>query len=202
MVKKLVVQTKMETHVTKVWEDREETYTVYTKKPVTRKYTKEFCYLENDVKTTKCVEKDCHLVRVPVERTFTVKVPHTEIREVPICKPDCGCNHCTNKSLPPLTRTCEVVVEHEEQRQEVCEEVRLAIDKRSHDISYCVRVPKKKTEVCAEETTFELVPVEKTRTIQVCVPKVEKYPVEVFVCKMVPEERHCCSGCAAKHGGK
>jgi hypothetical protein len=198
MVPAKVVETRMESRVVKAMEDREETYTVFVKKPVTRKYVKEYCYLANDVKTTTVVEKECHVVTVPVERTYSVKVPTREIREIPVCKP--GCAHCAEKGTKPETQTCEVIVEKTEMRQETCEEPRLVIEKKSHDITYCVMVPKKETQVCAEEVTYELVPVEQKRIVQVCVPRVEKYPVDHVVCKMVPQERECCKSCAAKHG--
>lgn len=190
----MVVETRMQTQIVHEKEQREETYTVFVKKPVKREYKREYCYLEDDVKTTTVVEKQCQVVPVPVTRLYQVKVPHKELREIP-----CDCPKCSEKGAVPDTYLAEVIVETKEERMEECTEPRLAISTCKRDITYCVKVPKKKSEICATEHTFELVPVEKTRMVDVCVCRVVKTPCEVTVCKKVPQEVHCCDECARHH---
>jgi hypothetical protein len=45
------------------------------------------------------------------------------------------------------------------------------------------------------ETICELVPVQKTRKVQVCVPEAVKVPVEVKVTRMVAKQVLCCNDC-------
>lgn len=197
MVKALVLETRMKTEIVHETEKREETYTVFVKKPITRQYKRQYCYLEDDVKTQTVEEKFCQVLQVPVTRTYDVKVPHREIRDLP-----CDGDTCSDKGAGKMTQPTEVVIERIEQRTEECTEPRLALGTKKHDITYCVKVPKKKTEICATEHTFELVAEERTRMIEVCVCRVVKRPCEVTVCKMVPQEIECCKECAAHHLNK
>lgn len=194
MVKKLVLETRIKTEIIQVKEQREETYTVFMKKPVRREYVKERCFLADDVKTQTVIDKKCQIIDVPVTRTYTVKVPHCEVRDLP-----CECAACSAKGAKPTTHPTEVVIETKEQRMEHCTEPRLAIATTKKDITYCVKVPKKVKEVCAVEETMELVPVERKRLVDVCVCKVVKKPCEVTVCKWVPMERNCCGKCVTHH---
>jgi hypothetical protein len=52
---------------------------------------------------------------------------------------------------------------------------------------------------CAEETVYELRPIEKVRKVSVCVPVKVAQPEEVTVCKLVPRTVICCPACG--HGG-
>ena len=67
------------------------------------------------------------------------------------------------------------------------------------DIDYCVKVPKKRKELCSEETVYKLVPELKKRKVTVCVPEYVKNPVDVQVCKMLPKTIWCCQECCRRH---
>ena len=197
-----VIENRTETFVIKSTEDREETYTVFKKVPVTREFHKEICYLEDEVKTKTITEEICHLVKVPVEQTCKVKVPYREMREIMVPQKPCSClghNKCQGCNLVP--QMCEVVVEHEEEHITTYCAVELAFETTKCDISYCVKVPKTRKELCCTESSFKFVPEERTRTVQVCVPKLEKRVVEVPVRKMMPRTIVCCSKCAHRHNG-
>jgi hypothetical protein len=62
-----------------------------------------------------------------------------------------------------------------------------------------VKVPKKEKILCGEEKTCEIVPVEQTRMVTVCVPKLIKVPEVVYVRKMIPQTIYCCPSCAKHH---
>lgn len=187
MVPARVVETRVKVDVIKQAEDREEKYTVFQLVPRTRKFEKEKCYLKHDVKSQVITEEKCHLVKMPVERTVNVKTYYPELREV-----GDPCGEC-----PP--QMCEVMVEGTEQRTGMCEEMQVAIAKTEREIFYCVKTPEKQKIPCTEEKYYELVPVTKTRTVSVCVPKVVRSPYEVTVCKNIPKRILCCTKCAKKH---
>ena len=197
-----VIEQRTETYVIKSIEDRQETYTVFKKVPVSREFHNEICYLEDEIKTKTITEKKCHLIEVPVEQTCKVKVPHREMREIMIPqKKTCGClghKKCEHCLVPQM---CEVVVELEHEETTTYCAVELAFETTKCDISYCVKVPKTRKELCCKESSFKLVPEERTRTVQVSVPKLEKRVVEVPVHKMVPRTIVCCAKCAKRHKG-
>lgn len=187
MVPAQVVETRVKVDVIKNVKEREEKYTAFKLVPKTRKFEKEKCYLKHEVKSKVITEEQCHLVKLPLERTVNVKVYHPELREIP------GCGEC----CPP--KVCEVMVESTEQRTGVCEEVQVAVAKVEREIDYCVKTPKTQKIPCTEEKYFELVPVTKTRKVQVCVPEVVRSPYEVIVCKNIPKQIMCCPKCAKSH---
>jgi hypothetical protein len=133
----------------------------------------------------------------PVVRTYTVNVSEQEIREGTVTRESCtACGKvCTEEPC-----TCVVTVERPETRTVTCEVPDVVFETKKREINYCVKVPKKQVTTCAEETVYKLVPVEKTRTVCVCVPRVIKEPVEVTVQKMVPQTVLCCESCCSKHG--
>ena len=67
----------MKTCVVKKQVEREETYTVFKVVPVKRTYTKEKCYLKDEVRTKTITQEKCHRVsnvvvsEYPVEFLFT-----------------------------------------------------------------------------------------------------------------------------------
>ena len=195
MVPAIVIQKRLKPCVVQHTEMREETYTVFKRVPVKRTYTKEECYLDTEVRTKTIEEKKCHRVMNPAVGVFTVKALHKEIRMETVKKEvctDCGDKVCVEEQVP-----CEVYVEHEEVQSKNCCEPDIVIAKTKRDISYCVQVPKKKKKTC-EETTYKLVPVEKKRKVEVCIPKIVKKPYEVRVKKMIPKKILCCTRC--RHG--
>ena len=187
MVPARVVETRVKVDVVKEPENREEKYTVFQLVPKTRKYDKEKCYLKHEVKSKVITKEQCHLVKLPVERTVNVTTYHPECREI-----GDPCGEC-----PP--QVCEVMVPTTQQQTGVCEEIQVAMAKTECEIFYCVKTPEKLKIPCTEEKYFELVPVTKSRTVSVCVPKVVRSPYEVIVCKEIPQQILCCAKCAKKH---
>lgn len=200
MVPMTVTETRMKTHVVKKTVEREETYTVFQRVPVHRKYTTEKCYLDDEVRTKTITEKKCRQVVNPVVKTCKVMVPHIESRQETVTR-----EICTEDGLVRVEEPCtrQVTVLHEELRSKTYCVPDVVFDTTKREISYCVKVPKKRPVTCAEETVYKLVPIEKTRTVMACVPEVIKQPVEVQVCKMVPKTILCCVGCRQSlHGSR
>jgi hypothetical protein len=196
MVPTEITETRMKTCVIKRTDVREETYTVFKRVPETRTFTKETCYLEDEVKTKEITKKECHRVTNPVIETCAVKVPHTEMRTEMVMKEIC--TECGPACIEvPCTR--EVTVEHDEIRSKTTCVPDIAIETTKREISYCVKVPKTHKTTC-EETVYKLVPIEKTRQVEVCVPEIIKKPFEVTVTKMVPRTVTCCEKCAHRLG--
>jgi len=190
-----VTETRYQSHVVKDIVDREEKYTVFRRVPVERQYFREECYLEDEVKTKTITETQCHLVNNPVERTVKVPVPEVQYRECP-----CGQNGCKScgSCQEGQPQACPVIVLGEQEIKETCEQPDLVFSKTTKEIDYCVKVPKVKKTLCTTETVYKLEPVEKTRTVSVCVPKLVKTPYEVTVCRMVPQLVMCCEHCAQR----
>jgi hypothetical protein len=178
----------MKTCVIKEQIEREEKYTAFEKVPVTRKIYSEHCYLNDEVKTKTITQKECHLIECHVEKTGTGITYHPEMRDV--CIKDCQGGS--------ETRQCEVMVPAKQPCTQSWTELRVAMGTITKDIDYCVKVPKKEKVVCGEETLCEIRPVERTRMVTVCVPKLIKTPEEVLVRKMIPQTIYCCPKCA-KH---
>ncbi|MBP86803.1 MAG: hypothetical protein CMJ64_08810 [Planctomycetaceae bacterium] len=178
MVPKICVETVMKTRCIQVKETRDETYTIFQMKPVKRQITKQHCYLVDEVRTKSVVTEQCHIVDVPEITTY----------------PPQECKTCEGKGKGGV-EVSDGATDHG------CRKV-VGIATTKCEVSYCVKVPKYKTEVCAEIETFELVPVERTRTVSVCVPKIEEYPCDVTVKKWFPETIKCCSTCALHHSKK
>jgi hypothetical protein len=195
MVPCVITETRLETCVVKQEVEKEETYTVFKRVPVTRKFEKETCYLADEIKTQMIETKQCHQVENPVIRTFAVNVPVTEqqttMHKREICT-ECG-KVCIEEPC-----TCQITrMKRDLQTTQYCEKD-VVFEKTKKEISYCVKTPKMHKEFCAEETTYVLEPVEKTRTVTVCVPEIIQKPVDVQVIKKLPKTIYCCEKCA-KH---
>ena len=191
-----VVETRMKSRVVYTNEQREEKYTAFERVEEKRQITKEVCYLEDEVKTKKIEQKNCKVVQVPVVRTCKCKFPQPEIRSGVRCREvctECGCKICVEEPY-----NCEVVRMIDGVKSDNYCEPQLVFEKLEKDIFYCVKTPKKKKEVVCEEVVYKLKPVTKTRTVDVCVPKIVKEPCEVLVKKMVPKTIYCCEKCCHK----
>jgi hypothetical protein len=181
MVPAIVAETRMKTCIIKEHVEREEKYTAFQKVPVIRKTYKEHCHLEDDVVTKTITQKKCHLTECPVY--------HPEMRDITTT----NCNGVCE------TNRCEVMVPTQQPATKTWCEVKVAIETITKDIDYCVKVPKKEKILCGEEKTCEIVPVEQTRMVTVCVPKLIKVPEVVYVRKMIPQTIYCCPSCAKHH---
>jgi hypothetical protein len=189
------METRARSQVIYKTEQREETYTVFRRVPKTQKFTKERCYLDDEVRTQMITEKKCHRVMNPVIRMEHVNVLEPEVREMVVSKQPCtDCDKvCTEEPC-----VCTVMVKRPDVRTRVCETPDVVFSESKRQIDYCVKVPKKQTIPCAEETVYELVPVEKKRTVEVCVPEIIKEAIEVPVKKMVAKKILCCKSCCGK----
>jgi hypothetical protein len=192
MVPMWVTETRMKTTVVKKQVEREETYTVFKRVPVKRKYTKEKCYLKDEVRTKTITQEKCHRVGIDIVSEFPVKVPVTEVREQIVPR-----EVCTEDGVVVVEEPCEraVTTLQEEWQSANCCKEDVVFETTKRDIDYCVRVPKTHKYVCAEETEYKLVPVEKTRKVMACVPEIVEVPQEVTVCKLVPRTVPCCPQC-------
>ena len=191
-----ITETRMKTCVIKNMVEKEETYTAFKRVPVKQTYEKETCYLEDEIKTQTITEQKCKRVKNQVVREEAVRYPVQEIRhgtrQREVCT-ECGkvcveepCTCCINKEERGMQTRCYEVDD-------------VVFEKTTKEISYCVKTPKKRKEFCAEETTYKLEPVEKTRKVCVCVPEITKKPVEVQVTKYYPKTIYCCEKCR-EHG--
>jgi hypothetical protein len=189
-----VMETRARSRVIYKTEQREETYTVFKRVPKTQKFTKERCYLDDEVRTQTITEKKCHRVTNPVIRMEHVHVYEPQIREI---VPPGSCTDC-DKVTTEEPCTCTVMVKRPDVRTRTCEQPDVVFSETKRQIDYCVKVPKKQTIPCAEETVFELVPVEKKRTVEVCVPEILKEAIEVPVQKMMAKKILCCKTCCGK----
>jgi hypothetical protein len=187
-----VTETRVKTCVIQKMKESEETCTVFKRVPVKRQITKERCYLADEVKTQMITEKGCQIVQNPVVSEYQVDVPETECREGTRTR---VCHHCGKTYCIEEPCTCMVTTTHKEPRSCTYCEPQLVITEKKREIAYCVKVPKKETEVCAEETVYKLEPVQQTRKVQICVPELVKQPVEVCVTKMVEKTIYCCQKC-------
>lgn len=172
MVPTTVVERRMATRCVQGKGIVMETYTVFERVPVTKKVVKKECVLVDKVKTRTVEKMVCYLVEVPVEVVY----PAQDLRIKGGGKSD---------TTEPVTENCTRTV--------------VAIGTTKKDVTYCVKVPEPKETKCADIHTFELRPVERTREVHVCVPRIETYPIEVEVCKMVPTKVKCCSRCAHRY---
>lgn len=196
MVPMKVIEKRLETCVVETCEEREEKYTCFNVVPETRPFKKECSYLADEVKTKKITESQERLVDIPVTKLSFVKVPQIELVEQVVQKE--VCTEC-GKMCVEETCLCEkarMVDSHCTTQK--CEP-QLIFEKTTKDIFYCVKTPKKYTIDGGEETAMKLVPVEKTRTVSVMVPKIEKNVIEVEVTRMVPKKILCCEKCACGH---
>jgi hypothetical protein len=192
MVPCRVTETHLRIKIVETLKEREETYTVFEKKPVSRKYSKECCYLEKEVKSKLITIESCRRVELPVTLVDSVNVCVPEmqegVRRREVCT-ECG-KICIEEPCTCMINRAEKVarVQNGTRQDVVFEETTKTID-------YCVISPKYHTIDCGEETTCELVPVTKTRKVQVCVPEAVKVPCDVEVTKMVAKNICCCDVC-------
>ena len=185
----------MKTCVVKKQVEREETYTVFKVVPVKRTYTKEKCYLKDEVRTKTITQEKCHRVSNVVVSEYPVEVPVTEVRSSVVQQ-----EVCVDGEAVLVEQPCESQVTkaaQEWQSANCCKED-VVFETTKRDIDYCVKVPKTQKQVCAEETEYKLMPVEKTRKVTVCVPEIVEVPEEVTVCKMVAQTKQCCPKCCRK----
>jgi hypothetical protein len=174
-------------------EEHELPYTVFQRVPVTREYSRECCYLADETKTKVISWKECRRVDNPTVQTYTAQVPETECRVG--TRQDCRCID-GQQVLVEEPYDYQVTVLRPEVRSRNCNQPDVVFETKSDVLSYCVKTPKKHTVPCGEETVYKLVPVEKTRKVSVCVPVQVAKPVEVTVCRMVPQTVVCCQSCA------
>ena len=201
MVRTNVLETRMKPQVVYVQEKREEEYTVFTleqQEPQTFKKT--YWYLKDEVKTQEITEERCQIVMNPVIREHKVQVPVRELHTFPPA--DGGC--ATSQKLGDEggeKGSCqrEVTVMRDEIQACTTTEPQVVINTTKRTIDYCIKVPKPHTVECGTETKYKLVPKMEKREVWVCVPKIEHVPVNVEVCRMVPQTIHCCTGCANHH---
>ena len=197
MVPIVVTETRLKTCVIQNTVEREEKYTVFKQVPVKKRYEKEICYLADEIKRQTITQTECHRVSNPVSRVSSVRVPveevyeGTELRRV--------CDECGREVCVEVPCTCKKTRLVKELQSDCYEVEDVVFTKTTKDIDYCVKTPKKHKELCAEETIYTLEPVEKTRTVLVCVPEIIKQPVEVQVTRMVPKTICCCEACGRSH---
>lgn len=197
MVPTSVTETRVRNCIVKKQVEREETYTVFRRVDEKREFTKELCYLDDEVKSQEIEQKTCHIVTNPVIQTYRVKVPvceeHTEM---------VATQRCIDGQMVVVEEPCtqQVVREREEVRTRTCERPQVVYETTKCTIDYCVKVPKKHEIPCMEETESKLVPETRTRKVTACVPTIERQPYDVQVTKMLPRTVLCCQQCATRLG--
>lgn len=200
MVPTCVTETRMKVNIVETMKEREETYTVFQCVPKKRTYSKECCYLEDEVKSKEITVKQCRRVELPLTLEDKVKIPvpeiHQGVRRREICTV-CGKVCIEEPCTCTLTRTAEVP------RVQECTRPGVVFEECKKTIDYCVKTPKFEKVECGVETVQELVPVTKTRKVQVCVPEAVKTPCDVQVTRMVAKQVMCCDACwcAMQQGG-
>ncbi len=203
MVPMKVCETQLKTEIIKVTKERTQTYTVFKRVPEKRKYTRECCHLEDEIKTKTISTENCRRVQNPVIREDTVKVPVHEMFEG--VKRQVICTECGAMCVESPCTCCRTTTT-DEVRVQNCERQDVVFEVCKKDIDYCVKTPKFDEKVCAEETIYKLVPVEKTCKVMVCVPEIVKKPCQVEVTRMVAKKVWCCEACCQKcdagHHGK
>ncbi len=185
----------MKSCVVKTMKEREETYTEFKRVPVKKTYNKVTCYLDDEVKTKEITEKKCKRVTVPVEVEYSVNIPIKESRAG--VRRNSRCTECGQICVEEPCQ-CQVTRLVRGKQTKCSERTQVVFETTKKQIDYCVKVPKKHEEFCFSESYDKLVPVEKTRTVQVCVPEIVKRPVEVEVTKMLPVVIYCCEKCGDK----
>ncbi|RIK74858.1 MAG: hypothetical protein DCC67_16010 [Planctomycetota bacterium] len=81
MIPMCVTETRMKVEIVKTTKEREETYTVFQCVPKKRTYSKECCYLEDEVKSKEITIEQCRRVELPVTLEDKVKIPIPEIHQ-------------------------------------------------------------------------------------------------------------------------
>jgi len=192
MVPMCVTETHMKVQIVETMKEREETYTVFQSVPKKRTYSKECCYLETEVKSKDITVEQCRRVQNPVTLEDTVKIPITEFHES-VCQREI-CTICGKVCIEEPC-TCQVTRTADMPRVQECMRQDVVFEECKKTIDYCVKTPKFDKKECAVETVCELVPVQKTRKVQVCVPEAVKVPCDVKVTRMVAKKIVCCDEC-------
>lgn len=198
MVPTKVVETRIQSCVVYTQEQQTEEYTVFVRTPKERTYSKTCWYLKDTIEKKEVTEERCAVVKNPVVREYKVQVPVKEMREFNVPKE--GCSQ-TDDAVGGETCQREVTVLQEEPRSCTTEESQVVFQTTKRDMYYCIKEPKDYTVECGKETVYELQPKTEKRTVCVCVPKIEQRPVNVEVCKLLPQTIYCCATCA-KHCGR
>jgi len=192
MVPMCVTETRMKVKIVREMKERKKTYTVFKRVPVKRTYSKECCYLEKEVVTKEITKIKCRRVKNDLILEDTVGTPvielHPGVRRREVCTA-CG-KMCVEEPC-----TCQVVRLEKQPRVRYCKQQDVVFEECKETIDYCVKTPKSEKIECGVETIYKLVPVEKTCTVQVCVPKAVKVPVDIKVNRMVAKKIYCCDEC-------
>jgi hypothetical protein len=192
MVPMCVTERRMKVRIVETMKEREETYTEFKRVPKKRTYSKECCYLEQEVKSKEIICESCRRVQNPLTLADTVKTPvpemHEGVRRREICT-ECG-KVCIEEPC-----TCQVMRTADAPRVQECFREDVVFEETKKTIDYCVMTPKFEKKECGVETVCELVPVQKTRKVQVCVPEAIKEPCDVKVTRMVAKTIVCCDEC-------
>jgi len=197
LVPTTVVETRMKSCVVYTKQEREETYTVFFRRPKKQEYTTSYWYLDDDIEHKEITEKRCQIVMNPVAREHNVQVPVRELRT--LTDPEDG---CAQSGKPEAGAACEQEVTVLRDQPQTCmtEQAQLVFQTNTCWIDICKKVPKQSPPVvCTKDTVYELVPKTETRTVVVCVPTIEKRPECVQVCKLLPQTILCCPACAKSH---
>ena len=133
----------------------------------------------------------------PCECATTSQCQGSECTATAIVTDGAGSEWDNLAAVDPMACPRTVCVTKREPRSTECEKEDVVFVTKSEVVSYCVKVPKYREEVCKEVTEYKLVPVVKTKKIVECVPEIVKRPIEVQVTKMVPKTIFCCQACAA-----
>ncbi|MCA9150594.1 MAG: hypothetical protein KDA92_14885 [Planctomycetales bacterium] len=197
MVPTVITETRVKSCVVEKEVEREETYTVFKQVPVKKQYKKECCYLADEVKTKTITQTQCHRVQNPVSRTMAVKVPVEECYEG--TRLQRVCDECGREVCVETPCMCKKTTLEKDFRSDCVSVEDVVFEKTTKQIDYCVKTPKKHTELCSEEITYTLEPVQKTRKVVVCVPEIVKQTYDVRVTKMLPKTIYCCEACCTHH---
>jgi hypothetical protein len=193
-----VTETRMKVKIVETMKEREETYTVFECVPKKRTYSKECCYLETEVKSKDVVNETCRRVNLDVTLEDQIKIPVTELVER-TCQREV-CTECGKVCIEEPC-TCTVTRTQDMPRVQNCSRPSVVFEKCGKTIDYCVKTPKFDKQECGVETVYELVPVEKTRKVQVCVPEAVRVPCDVQVVRKVAKDVICCEHCWKKMRG-
>lgn len=189
-----VIETRVKPCVVQACEEREEKYTAFKVVEDERTIKKECCYLLDEVKSKEIIDKKCQLVDINVSRSKNVLVPQYELAETCVQKE--VCTKCGPVCVEEVCLEEKARLVPDSRDEQDCEKQLVFLETKK-DFYYCVKTPKKHTIECAKETVFKLEPVEKTRKVQVMVPKIEYQPYEVEVTKMLPKKVLCCVPCSS-----
>lgn len=175
-----VVEQRVRNRIIEVEEEREFKCTVFKQVPKERTIKCEYWYLDDKIEQQEVTTKKCMIVNMPVEAEENILVPVKEH----YCGPD-GCM-CTRTTLVESTK------------KEKKSQPTLVSAAFSKMVDYCVKTPKKHSQVKEKQKYFELEPVIQKKKKMVCVPKVVREVYEVEVWKDMERTVYVCSECQDK----